>query len=94
VSIQAFFISTFLTRFVVSVTSATSEYGQQIAVALLRTRGKHESCAETLGLLFEELRCLPNVDRGMHLDLAVGVYVFSIDAGAFYFTLVPSVDPS
>ncbi|KAG1889396.1 Urb2/Npa2 family-domain-containing protein [Suillus subluteus] len=60
---------------------STSGYSQQIAVAFLRNREKCESSAEILGLLFEELRCLPNVDRGMHLDLAVGVFVFSTEAG-------------
>jgi hypothetical protein len=65
-------------------TSATSGYGRQIAVALLRNRGKYKSSAETLGLLLEELRCLPNVDRGIHLDLAIGVYAFSTGAGASF----------
>lgn len=61
--------------------TSTSGYSQQIAVALLRNREKCKSSAEILGLLFEELRCLPNVDRGIHLDLAVGVFVFSTEAG-------------
>ncbi|KAG1845502.1 hypothetical protein DFJ58DRAFT_893666 [Suillus subalutaceus] len=60
---------------------STSGYSQQIAVAFLRNREKCKSSVEILGLLFEELRCLPNVDRGMHLDLAVGVFVFSTEAG-------------
>ncbi|KAG2116977.1 Urb2/Npa2 family-domain-containing protein [Suillus clintonianus] len=62
--------------------TSTSGYGHQIAVALLRHREKYKCSAEILGLLFEELHCLPNVNRGMHLDLAVGVYVFSTEAGA------------
>ncbi|OJA09101.1 hypothetical protein AZE42_02578 [Rhizopogon vesiculosus] len=62
----------------VPATSAISGYGRQIAVALLRSGGEFRSAVETLGLLFEELRCLPNVDRGMHLDLAIGVYAFSM----------------
>ncbi|KAG2075229.1 hypothetical protein BDR04DRAFT_1070464 [Suillus decipiens] len=57
----------------------TSGYSQQITVAFLRNREKCKSSPEILELLFEELRCLPNVDRGMHLDLAVGVFVFSGD---------------
>lgn len=61
--------------------TSTSGYSQQIAVALLRKKEKCKPSAEILGLLFEELRCLPNVDRGMHLDLAVGVFVFSTEAG-------------
>ncbi|KAG0697175.1 Urb2/Npa2 family-domain-containing protein [Suillus ampliporus] len=61
--------------------TSTSGYSQRIAVALLQNRGRCKPSAEILGLLFEELRCLPNVDRGVHLDLAVGVYVFSTDAG-------------
>ncbi|KAG1757888.1 hypothetical protein EDB19DRAFT_1822830 [Suillus lakei] len=61
--------------------TSTSGHGQQIAVALLRNREKYKSSAEILELLFEELRCLPNVDRGMHLDLAVGIYVFSTNVG-------------
>jgi hypothetical protein len=62
-------------------TDSTSGYGQQIAVAILRNGAKCKSSAEILGLLFEELRCLPDVDRGMHLDLAVGVFVFSTEVG-------------
>ncbi|KAG1810124.1 Urb2/Npa2 family-domain-containing protein [Suillus plorans] len=61
--------------------TSTSEYGQHIAAALLRNREKCKSSADTLGLLFEELRCLPNVDRKMHLGLAVGVFIFSTEAG-------------
>ncbi|KAG1749705.1 Urb2/Npa2 family-domain-containing protein [Suillus paluster] len=60
--------------------TSISGYGQKIAVTLLQNKGKCKSSAEILGLLFEELRCLPNVERGMHLDLAVGVYVFSTGA--------------
>ncbi|KAG1766457.1 Urb2/Npa2 family-domain-containing protein [Suillus occidentalis] len=60
---------------------STSGYSQQLAVTFLRNRGKCKSSAEILGLLFEELRCLPNVDRGAHLDLAVGVFVSSTEAG-------------
>ncbi|KAG2345231.1 hypothetical protein BDR05DRAFT_127206 [Suillus weaverae] len=61
--------------------TSTSGYSQRIAAALLRNREKCKSSAEIFGLLFEELRCLPNVDRGMHLDLAVGVFVFCSEAG-------------
>lgn len=64
--------------------TSTSEYGQHIAAALLRNREKCKSSAETLGLLFEELRCLPNVDRKMHLGLAVGVFIFSTEAGMLF----------
>jgi len=40
------------------------------------------SSAEILGLLFEELHCLPDVNREMHLDLAIGVYTCSTGVGA------------
>ncbi|KIK46276.1 hypothetical protein CY34DRAFT_800619 [Suillus luteus UH-Slu-Lm8-n1] len=61
--------------------ASTSGYSQQLAITFLQNRGKCKSSAEILGLLFEELRCLPNVDRGAHLDLAVGVFIFSTEAG-------------
>ncbi|KAG2160067.1 Urb2/Npa2 family-domain-containing protein [Suillus bovinus] len=62
-------------------TTSSSGYGQHAAANLLRNREKCKFSAEILGLLFEELRCLPNVDRRMHLDLAVGVSIFSTEAG-------------
>jgi len=77
-------VSLYLVVLTLFSADSTSGYGQQIAVAILRNGAKCKSSAEILGLLFEELRCLPDVDRGMHLDLAVGVFVFSTEVGELF----------
>jgi hypothetical protein len=71
------FLHLLVSHLSISLATSASGYGRQIAVTLLKNRGKFNSPTEILGLLFEELRCLPNVDRRMHLDLAIGVYAFS-----------------